>query len=98
MALDGKTFIITGGGSGLGAATARTFAAAGANVIVSDMNVDGANEVAGEIGDKARAIECNVTKEEDVCGNRPRHGRVWRLAWRRELCWRGWSEPDYQQG
>lgn len=66
MALDGKTFIITGGGSGLGAATARLFAANGANVVVSDMNVDGANSVAAEIGDKARAIECNVTDEAQV--------------------------------
>ncbi|MFP6585031.1 MAG: 3-hydroxyacyl-CoA dehydrogenase [Candidatus Hydrogenedentota bacterium] len=66
MALDGKTFIITGGGSGLGAATARMFAEAGANVIVSDMNAEGAASVAAEIGDKARSIECNVTDEAQV--------------------------------
>lgn len=66
MTVEGKTYIITGGGSGLGAATARTFAAAGANVIVSDMNVDNANKVAAEIGDKARAIECNVTNEDHI--------------------------------
>jgi NAD(P)-dependent dehydrogenase (short-subunit alcohol dehydrogenase family) len=66
MALDGKTFIITGGGSGLGAATARLFAEAGANVIIADMNADGAAEVTAEIGDKARAITCNVTLEDDV--------------------------------
>jgi len=66
MALDGKTFIITGGGSGLGAATARMYAEAGANVVVSDMNAEGAASVAAEIGDKARSIECNVTDEAQV--------------------------------
>lgn len=66
MALDGKTFIITGGGSGLGAATARMYAKAGANVVVSDMNAEGAASVAAEIGDQARSIECNVTSEEQV--------------------------------
>ena len=68
MTLDGKTFIITGGGSGLGEATARLYAKAGANVVVSDMKMDQATKVAGDIGDKARAFECNVTNEEQVQG------------------------------
>jgi NAD(P)-dependent dehydrogenase (short-subunit alcohol dehydrogenase family) len=66
MGLDGKTFIITGGGSGLGGATAKLYAENGANVVVTDMNMDGAKEVAAAIGDKARAFECNVTSEEQV--------------------------------
>lgn len=66
MTLDGKTFIITGGGSGLGSATARMYADAGANVVVSDMNIASATQVAEEIGSNARAIECNVTDEEQV--------------------------------
>ncbi|MFP6598117.1 MAG: SDR family NAD(P)-dependent oxidoreductase, partial [Candidatus Hydrogenedentota bacterium] len=66
MALDGKTFIITGGGSGLGEATACMYAEAGANVVISDMNMENATKVAECIGDKARASECNVTDEEQV--------------------------------
>ena len=66
MAVDGKTFIITGGGSGLGEATARMFAGAGANVVVADLDKSNADKVAGDIGDNARAFECNVTSEEQV--------------------------------
>ena len=66
MDLQGATFIITGGGSGLGEATARLFAESGANVIIADLNADNANKVAAEIGDMAKAIECNVTDEGQV--------------------------------
>ena len=66
MDLQGATFIITGGGSGLGEATARLFAESGANVIVADLNAENANKVAGEIGERAKAIECNVTDEGQV--------------------------------
>ena len=38
MQLPEKTFLITGAGSGLGAATAKTFAVAGANVVAADVN------------------------------------------------------------
>ena len=54
MDLKGKTFIVTGGGSGLGEGTCRVFAAAGANVIVAD------------VGSQARFAECNVTDEASV--------------------------------
>ncbi len=66
MDLQGATFIITGGGSGLGEATARLFAASGAKVIIADLNADNANKVAADIGESARAIECNVTDEAQV--------------------------------
>lgn len=51
--------VITGGGSGLGAATARLFAAQGIKVTVLDVNKDAAQAVADEIG--GLAIACNVT-------------------------------------
>lgn len=57
--LDHKRAFITGGGSGIGAATARRFAAEGAAVAVADINGDGARAVADEIG--GRAYEVDVT-------------------------------------
>jgi 3-hydroxybutyrate dehydrogenase len=49
-ALNGRRALITGGASGIGAACARTFAAAGAHVTVCDLNGDAAQELAQEIG------------------------------------------------
>ncbi|MBI2433971.1 MAG: SDR family NAD(P)-dependent oxidoreductase [Candidatus Hydrogenedentes bacterium] len=66
MELEGKTFIITGGGSGLGEGTARLFAGAGANVVVGDISKDNGTKVAEEIGARARFVECNVTDEGHV--------------------------------
>ncbi|MEO0391091.1 MAG: glucose 1-dehydrogenase [Pseudomonadota bacterium] len=56
MQLDGKTAIVTGGASGFGDGIARAFAAAGARVLVADINGDGAGAVAAEIG----GIACTV--------------------------------------
>lgn len=64
MKIEGQTIIITGGGSGMGAATARVMAAAGADVVIWDMNLAGAEAVAQEIG--GVAIQCDVTSEESV--------------------------------
>ncbi|MEU5259828.1 SDR family NAD(P)-dependent oxidoreductase [Amycolatopsis sp. NPDC021455] len=47
--LDGSSVIVTGGGSGIGRAAALRFAAAGANVVVADINADAAKTVAAEI-------------------------------------------------
>lgn len=66
MNISGSTFIITGGGSGLGEATARLFASSGANVVVADLKKDQAEKVASSIGKTARAIECNVTNDDQV--------------------------------
>jgi len=49
LRFDGKTIIVTGGGSGIGAATAEELAQSGATVIVADLNLDHANTVAGGI-------------------------------------------------
>ena len=64
MELANKHTVITGGASGIGAATAREFARLGARVVVADMNGDGAHEVAAEVGGKA--IVCDVSVEADV--------------------------------
>ena len=63
MRFEGRTALVTGGGSGIGAATARRLAAEGARVVIGDVNLDAAREVAAEID--ATAIELDVT---DVAG------------------------------
>ena len=63
MRLSGKTAIVTGGASGFGAGIARKFAAEGAKVLVVDMNLDGAEAVAGETG--GIAMRADVSKDAD---------------------------------
>ena len=60
----GKVFIVTGGGSGLGEATARTLAKAGAHIVVTDIQVEKGQAVAKEVGGKF--FEVNVTDEKKV--------------------------------
>src|SRR5437763_10540575 len=50
MELNGTTAIVSGGASGLGEATARVLAAAGATVVIADLNEEGGKRVAGETG------------------------------------------------
>ena len=66
MDLNGKTFIVTGGGSGLGGATARLFVESGANGIVADINAEAGEKVVAELGDAARFSSCDVTDEAQV--------------------------------
>ena len=61
MMIDGKVFLVTGGGSGLGAATARTLAAAGARVVLADLT--DASALAAELG--GAFIRTDVTQAED---------------------------------
>jgi NAD(P)-dependent dehydrogenase (short-subunit alcohol dehydrogenase family) len=64
MDIQNTCAIVTGGGSGLGAATARHLTAQGAKVGVLDFNADGAKEVAAEIG--GLALHVNVADEAEV--------------------------------
>jgi 2-hydroxycyclohexanecarboxyl-CoA dehydrogenase len=57
MRLEGKTALVTGGASGIGAATSRRLAAEGARVAICDLNLDRAREVAAEIGAEAFAMD-----------------------------------------
>jgi len=58
MEVKGQAAIVTGGASGLGAACARTLAAAGAKVTILDMNEKAAADMAGEL--KGLAVSCDV--------------------------------------
>jgi len=59
---EGKTALITGGASGIGAATAARLAAEGARVAIVDVNMDKANEVAADLG--AFAVQADVSDPE----------------------------------
>lgn len=64
MDIHGQTAIVTGGGSGLGAATAQALAGKGAKVAVFDINLEGAQRIADEIG--GLAVSCNVSSGDDA--------------------------------
>jgi 2-hydroxycyclohexanecarboxyl-CoA dehydrogenase len=64
MRLEGRTALVTGGASGIGAATCRRLAAEGATVAVTDVNVDGARGVAAEIG--GRGYELDVRSVDSI--------------------------------
>jgi NAD(P)-dependent dehydrogenase (short-subunit alcohol dehydrogenase family) len=63
---EGQVVVVTGGASGIGRAIAMRFAAAGASVVVADLDQAGAKAVAAEIGASARSIGCDVTDEAQV--------------------------------
>ena len=67
-ALAGRIALVTGGGSGIGKATAERLAAEGACVVIADRDFDAAVKVAEELGgpDKAVAVSVDVTSEEAV--------------------------------
>lgn len=67
--LSGKVAIVTGGANGIGAASCRMLAEYGAAVVVADLNIADAQQLADEIvasGGKALAVECNVLKDDDL--------------------------------
>ena len=68
MQLKGNTFLVTGGASGLGAATVRGLAAAGANVAILDLHEKAGAGLAGEIGSRAIFAAADVTSEAQLAG------------------------------
>jgi NAD(P)-dependent dehydrogenase (short-subunit alcohol dehydrogenase family) len=69
MRLQDKVAVVTGAASGMGKAIAIAYGKEGAKVVVSDINLDGANQTVEEIktvGGEALAVQANVAKEEDI--------------------------------
>jgi 3-oxoacyl-[acyl-carrier protein] reductase len=80
MRLATKIALVTGAASGFGAEIARTFAREGAQVVLLDLDADGAQAVASSIGPRALAIGGDVTSARDVTAAVERaaatHGRL----------------------
>lgn len=64
--LDDKRVLITGAAGGLGRAMAETFVERGARVVLADLDGAGAERLAGELGEAARAVRCDVTSPADL--------------------------------
>jgi len=64
MLIKNSVFLVTGGASGLGAATARMAAENGAKVVIADMQVEAGEKLAKELG--GRFVKCDVTAEADA--------------------------------
>lgn len=68
MQIQGHTFLVTGGASGLGAASVRRLVELGGRVVIADMNEAAGAALADELGDAARFHPTDVTSEFDVQG------------------------------
>jgi NAD(P)-dependent dehydrogenase (short-subunit alcohol dehydrogenase family) len=66
MKLNGNTFVITGGASGLGEATSRQFVASGANVLIADLNEAAGESLARDLGPRAHFQKTDVTSPESA--------------------------------
>ena len=75
--MDGKVAVITGGASGIGAATARLFVEHGARVLIADLQEGVAADLAKELGSSARSMGCNVVSEADVASAIRRAVQEW---------------------
>jgi NAD(P)-dependent dehydrogenase (short-subunit alcohol dehydrogenase family) len=64
--LEGKSALITGAARGIGLAFARRYVAEGARVAIADIDIARAREAAAEIGDRAIAVELDVTRQESI--------------------------------
>ncbi|AKU13002.1 short-chain dehydrogenase [Azoarcus sp. CIB] len=64
MKIENSVFVVTGGGSGLGAATARMLAAAGGRVVLADVNREGGEALAKELGANVMFAQTDVTSED----------------------------------
>lgn len=64
LRLDGRAFVVLGGGQGIGIETCQALAQCGARVLVVDLDIERAEQTAGDLG--GDAMVADVTREEDV--------------------------------
>jgi NAD(P)-dependent dehydrogenase (short-subunit alcohol dehydrogenase family) len=81
MDLDGTIALVTGGGSGLGEATARRLSAAGARVAVLDVSLEAARRVADDIGGEALAADVSNTTDVEAAFEQAIQALGVRHAW-----------------
>ncbi|MFN9479298.1 MAG: 3-hydroxyacyl-CoA dehydrogenase [Betaproteobacteria bacterium] len=65
MDIESRTFIVTGGASGLGGATSRMLAAHGGKVVIADVQADKGEALAAELGAGVKFVKCDVASEAD---------------------------------
>ncbi len=65
MRIEDSVFMITGGGSGLGLAAARQLLGQGGKVLLLDINAEAGQRAAAELGEGARFVQADITREED---------------------------------
>lgn len=66
MEIKAKTFLITGGASGLGESTGRYLLGLGANIVAVDLNADSGSKLQNELGENCLFVQGNVTDEESI--------------------------------
>ena len=64
--LDGKTVLVTGAGSGIGAGVARVCHREGANVVLSDIDAAAAGRVVAALGSRSVAVGCDVRRTDQL--------------------------------
>jgi len=66
LSLDGRAAVVTGAARGIGYAIAARLLAAGASVVIADRDAAGSEDSADRLGERALAVPCDVTQEDDV--------------------------------
>jgi len=96
MSFEGKQAIVTGAGSGIGAALCRALVGAGAHVVCTDIDAEAAARTAAELGDRARAARLDVTDaaavQSAVDEVVDRAGRLDLMFNNAGICWGGDTE------
>ncbi len=98
MEVDGAGALVAGGASGLGAATARALADAGARVTIADLNAEKGEALAAELGGGAAFVETDVTDAEAVAAAVERRGRAASCAISVSCAGVGWAERVAHKG